>query len=162
MPVSEDDQRHLRQAIGLAAEARAGGNHPFGAVLVDGSGQVVAVARNSVVTGRDHTGHAETNLVRQVGTLMAEGGLDPATSTLYTSTEPCAMCAGAIYWSGVGRVVYALAEADLLAMTGDDHPGNPTLALPCRQVFAAGSHAVVVDGPALEDEARVVHDGFWS
>ena len=90
------------------------------------------MARNSVVTEADPTGHAETNLVRLAGPLAAREGIDLSTCTLYTSTEPCAMCAGAIYWSGIGRVVYGLAEVDLLAMTGGDHPDNPTLALPCR------------------------------
>ncbi len=162
MPVADPDLSHLRQAIALGAEARAGGNHPFGSLLTDRRGQVLAVARNSVVTAADPTGHAETNLVRLAGPLAARQGVDLSTCTLYTSTEPCAMCAGAIYWSGIGRVVYALAEVDLLAMTGGDHPDNPTLALPCRQVFAAGSRSVVVDGPALEDEARAVHEGFWT
>ncbi len=162
MPVSPDDERHLRQAIGLAAEARAQGNHPFGALLVGPDGHRLAVARNSVVVGHDPTGHAETNLVRQGATVAFDQGIDLAGCTLYTSTEPCAMCAGAIYWAGIGRVVYALAEVDLLTLTGDEHPDNPTLALPCRQVFACGSHPVVVDGPALEDEARAVHDGFWT
>ena len=161
MPVDDPDLPHLRRAIALGAEARAGGNHPFGSLLTDGRGQVLAEARNSVVTESDPTGHAETNLVRLAGSLAARQGIDLSTCTLYTSTEPCAMCAGAIYWSGIGRVVYALAEVDLLAMTGGDHPDNPTLALPCRQVFVAGSRSVVVDGPALEDEARAVHQGFW-
>jgi tRNA(Arg) A34 adenosine deaminase TadA len=162
VPVTPDDERHLRQALVLATESRAAGNHPFGALLVDATGGVVAVAHNSVVVDGDPTGHAETNLVRLAGPQVAGQGLDLTTCTLYTSTEPCAMCAGAIYWAGIGRVVYALAEVDLLAMTGGDHPDNPTLALPCRQVFACGSRPVVVDGPALEDEARLVHVGFWS
>jgi len=160
--MTEDDEAHLRQAIGLAAEARAAGNHPFGALLVDADGHRMAVARNTVVVDHDPTGHAETNLVRLAARLAAEQGIDLSRTVLYTSTEPCAMCAGAIYWAGVGRVVYALAEVDLLVMTGGDHPDNPTLALPCREVFARGSRPVVVDGPALEVEARVVHQGFWT
>ena len=150
MPVSDADVIHLRRTLELAAESRAAGNHPFGARLVDGDGVVVAESHNSVVVDHDPTGHAETNLVRQAGPLAARRGIDLSTTVLYTSTEPCAMCAGAIYWAGIGRVVYAMAEVDLLAMTGGDHPDNPTLALPCRQVFAAGGRPVVVDGPALE------------
>lgn len=161
VPVADADLLHLRQTIVLAAEARAGGNHPFGALLTDNRGHMLVEARNSVVTAADPTGHTETNLVRLAGPLAARQQIDLSTCTLYTSTEPCAMCSGAIYWSGIGRVVYALAEEDLLAMTGGDHPDNPTLALPCRQVFAAGSRSVVVEGPALEAEARAVHHGFW-
>jgi tRNA(Arg) A34 adenosine deaminase TadA len=83
-----------------------------------------------------------------------------AKSTLYTSTEPCAMCAGAIYWAAIGRVVYGLPESALLELTGD-HADNPTLSLPCREVFARGHGDIKVTGPLLEDEARAVHEGFW-
>jgi len=71
------------------------------------------------------------------------------------------MCAGAIYWCGIGRVVYALSEHKLLGLTGD-HPENPTFALPCREVFARGQRSVEVAGPYLEDEAAVPHYGFWN
>ncbi len=81
-------------------------------------------------------------------------------ATLYSSAEPCAMCAGAIYWSGISRVVYALSEEHLLTLTGN-HPENPTLSLPCREVFARGQRAVEVAGPMLEDEAAKAHEGFW-
>lgn len=113
-----------------------------------------------MVTGRDRTGHAEINLVRLA---EADAGLTPERlieATLYTSTEPCAMCAGAIYWTGVGRVVYGLAESELISMTGAN-PANPTLALPCREVFARGQRHVAVDGPLLAEQARAVHEGFW-
>jgi tRNA(Arg) A34 adenosine deaminase TadA len=70
------------------------------------------------------------------------------------------MCAGAIYWIGIGRVVFALPETSLLQFTGDD-PENPTLDLPCREVFARGQRKVIVAGPFLEDEAGKVHEGFW-
>ena len=154
--MDKTDQRHLRQAIELARLARAEGNHPFGAVIVAADGTTLAEAGNSVATDGP-TGHAETNVVRAVATVdlaRLQG------ATLYASTEPCAMCAGAIYWSGIGRVVYALAEDALHLMTGDD-PANPTMALPCREVFARGQRRTTVEGPALEDEARAVHAGFW-
>ena len=148
------DLEFLRQA----RRARANGNHPFGALLVDAEGKVLLEAENTVQTERDCTGHAELNLMR-----LASRSYDPgflATCTLYTSTEPCAMCSGAIYWGNVRRVVYALSEARLRELTGDD-PANPTLELPCREVFAHGQRPVEVLGPALEDEAAQVHEGFW-
>jgi tRNA(Arg) A34 adenosine deaminase TadA len=152
-----DDLRYLAAAIEVARRARANGNHPFGAVLaVDGD--IVLEAENTVVTGRDRTGHAELNLVRLAESRLRPDEIDGA--TLYTSTEPCAMCAGAIYWCGVGRVVYGLAETELIVITGHD-PANPTLALPCREVFARGQRPVVVLGPLLADAARAVHNGFW-
>ncbi len=149
----------IRRAIGVARRARDHGNHPFGALISDAAGMVRLEAENTVVTTADCTGHAEMNAIRQ-----ACATLDPdvlATATLYTSTEPCAMCAGAIYWAGVSRVVFGLREEELRVLTGVD-PGNPTLALPCREVFARGQRPIDVIGPLLEDEARAVHEGFWS
>jgi len=70
------------------------------------------------------------------------------------------MCAGALYWAGVSRVVFGLRESELRALTGAD-PVNPTLALECREVFARGQRPIEVVGPVLEDEARAVHEGFW-
>ena len=150
----------LRTALAVARRAREHGNHPFGALLVDETGTVRLEAENTVVTGRDCTGHAETNLMRKAS--QAFGPEFLATCSLYTSTEPCAMCAGATYWANVGRVVFALSEAQLLEMTGAN-PENPTLSLPCREIFARGQQPVQVEGPAteLEAEARAVHQGFW-
>ncbi|MEV3860812.1 nucleoside deaminase [Streptomyces sp. NPDC050095] len=153
-----DDARFLRTAIALASAARAGGNHPFGALLVL-DGKAVLEAGNTVVTERDATGHAETNLVRLASRSYAREEL--ARATLYTSTEPCAMCTGAVYWSGIGRVVYALGEDELLALTGAN-PENPTMALPCREVLARGQRPVDVVGPCLRAEAEAVHADFWT
>ncbi len=148
----------MRRALDLARQARDHGNHPFGALLTDADGRVRLEAENTVVTERDCTGHAEINLMRLACRNLDRNTL--AAATLYTSTEPCAMCAGAIYWAGVSRVVFGLRERELRILTGDD-PKNPTLALPCREVFARGQRPIEVTGPLLEDEARAVHDGFW-
>ena len=148
----------LLQAIAIAREARVHGNHPFGALLADQDGRVLLSAENTVVTDSDATGHAETNLVRRA--TGAYSAAELAAMTMYSSTEPCAMCAGAIYWSGIGAVVYALAETALYELTGED-PENPTLLLPCRTVFAAGRRSITVAGPFELDAARDVHAGFW-
>jgi tRNA(Arg) A34 adenosine deaminase TadA len=159
MALQSEDERHLRRAIELARLARANGNHPFGSLLVDVSGRVVLEAENSVVTEHDVTGHAELNLVRTAGAQLDVVTLEG--STLYTSTEPCAMCSGAIFWAGVGRVVYALGSEELTAIV-KDVPGVPTLAISCREVFARGGRAVDVSGPHLSEEAAAVHQGFWN
>jgi tRNA(Arg) A34 adenosine deaminase TadA len=148
----------MRRALGVARRAREHGNHPFGALIVDAAGTVRLEAENTVITAADVTGHAETNLVRRASAELDADTL--ASATLVTSTEPCAMCAGAIYWAGISRVVFGLREGELRALTGSD-PRNPTLALPCREVFARGQRPIEVIGPLLEDEARAVHDGFW-
>lgn len=146
----------LRQAVAVAAAARAAGNHPFGALLADASGQVLLTAENTVVTRNDITGHAETNLVRLASARFTSDEL--ADLVLVTSTEPCPMCAGAIFWSGIGTVVYALSEESLYG----EAPGEDSLLLPCREVFARGGRPVVVHGPVDLPEALEVHAGFWS
>jgi len=157
--VSEEDIRFLRRAIELAARALGEGRHPFGALIVNGRGETIVEARNNAVRpAGDPTQHAEMLACRAVARKMTEAEM--AECTLYTSTEPCAMCAGAIYWVGVGRVVYALSEQGLARYTGSAEE-NPTLDLPCRKVFARGQRRVVVAGPAIEDEAGKVHEGFW-
>ena len=152
------DLQHLRTAIEVARQARENGNHPFGAILVDEKDQVLLQAENSVVTDKDCTGHAETNLMRLATQHFLPEKL--AICTLYTSTEPCAMCAGAIHWGNVRRVVYALSEVALYEIIG---PSPEHLLLPCREVFAHSQRHVEVEGPALElaMEARAVHAGFW-
>lgn len=155
--MTSSDEHHLLEAIEFARRSRENGNHPFGAVLVDAAGDVVLEAENTVLTERDCTNHAELNLVRAASCRFDEATLPEC--TLYASTEPCAMCAGAIYWSGIGRVVFALSGAALNAMVegGDE----ADLALPCREVFARGGRTVEVSGPHLEEEGREVHEGFW-
>jgi len=157
--VSERDLEFLRWAIALARSARDDGRHPFGCVIVDERGEMVTVARNNAVRPKgDPTQHAETLACAFAASRLGEAEL--AKCTLYTSTEPCAMCAGAIYWVGIGRVVFALSEKGLMRYTGS-HEENPTLDLPCREVFAKGQKKIEVVGPLIEDEAGVVHEGFW-
>lgn len=153
------DLEFLRLAIAVSQRARASGKHPFGAIVVDGNGHIVAEAgNNSLPPDGDPTGHAELIAARQAARVLPAAAL--AQATLYTSAEPCVMCAGAIYWTGIGRVVYALSEVRLLQLTGD-HPENPTFSLPCREVLARGQRKTDVAGPLLEDEAAAVHTGFW-
>lgn len=154
----QQDMHFLRRAIQIAADARAHGNHPFGALLVDCAGGVLLEAENSVVTERDCTNHAETNLVRLASRRFDQETL--AGATLYTSTEPCAMCSGAIFWSGIGRVVYALSEQRLLQVASSE-TDEDYFFLPCREVFSHGRRAIDVAGPLIEDEAEAVHRGFW-
>ena len=148
------DEDLRRRAVALASAARDSGNQPYGSLLASAAGEVLLEAQNTEVTESDVTGHAEINLVRLAS--RAYGRSELGGTTLYASTEPCAMCAGAIYWSGIGRVVFALAGSALLALTGDD-PESPSLNLPCREVFAAGLRAIEVLGPYALPEALEVH-----
>ncbi|MBV8031826.1 MAG: nucleoside deaminase [Betaproteobacteria bacterium] len=151
------DQQLLRRAIELSRKSRGLGNHPFGAIVVDSSGAVLAEAMNDCRQGPLE--HAEINAIRAALRGGAGRRLDEA--ILYSSAEPCAMCAGALYWSGIARLVYGLSERRLLKLTGR-HPANLTLSLPCRDVLRRGQRPLEVVGPLLEDEAEEPHRGFWT
>lgn len=154
-----DDLRYLRDTIRLAAESRASGNHPFGALLLGPDG-VVLLQSGNTYRQDGGLGHAETNVARAAAQAYRPEFL--AGCTLYTSVEPCCMCAGACYWVGIGTVVFGLTEKRLAQLTGD-HPENLTLDLDCRQVFAAGQRKVQVRGPYAELEGEIVagHRDFW-
>ncbi len=152
------DEHWIRQSLVLAQLARDRGDHPFGALLADSDGKLIVEEMNSVVTGNDITGHAETNLVRAAWRRRED--VDLSSSTMYTSAEPCAMCSGSIYWSGIGRVVFGLRESTLAAITGDDVK-NPTMHLPAERVLNSGQRTIELVGPLLEDEAAAVHENFW-
>jgi tRNA(Arg) A34 adenosine deaminase TadA len=154
----ETDEHYLRLSIEIARQARAAGNHPFGAILVGPDGSVLLEAGNAHGDAGDRTGHAERVLMTRASLAYPAEFLGGC--TLYSSAEPCAMCAGAAYWAGVGRVVYGLSERELGQLIGP-HPDNLTMDLPCRAVLAAGQRTIEVVGPLLEDESRAVHEGFW-
>ncbi len=156
---TEFDELFLRRSFEVARRSLTHGNHPFGAVLVDNGGNVLIETENGYMPSRDGTAHAERLLATTACTTLSADVLRRA--TLYSSAEPCAMCAGAIYWAGIGRLVYGLSEHRLRAVTGD-HPENPTLDLPCREVFKSGQRATEVIGPLLEDEAEALHAGVWN
>jgi tRNA(Arg) A34 adenosine deaminase TadA len=158
MTTSKLDEQFLRRSFDVARRAIAHGNHPFGAILVDENGNVLIEVENGYMPAYDGTAHAERLLATQACTTLGADVLRSA--TLYSSAEPCAMCAGAIYWAGIGRVVYGLSEHRLRAVTGN-HPENPTLDLPCRDVFGSGQRTTEVVGPLLEDEAVALHAGVW-
>ena len=153
------DEQFLRRSFDVARRSLTHGNQPFGAILVDAQQQVLIEVENGYMPSRDGTAHAERLLATQACTALSPDVL--AKATLYSSAEPCAMCAGAIYWAGIGRVVYGLSEHRLRLVTGN-HPENPTLDLPCREVFKSGQRATEVVGPLLEDEAAALHAGVWT
>jgi tRNA(Arg) A34 adenosine deaminase TadA len=149
-------QRHLRHANQIARRALAEGRHPFGALLVAADHQTVLLEQGNV----DAVNHAEAVLAREAARRFSAEALWHC--TLYTTVEPCCMCAGTQYWAHIGRLVYGMSERALLALTGD-HAENPTLDLPCRDVFAHGQKRIAVIGPVPEVEAEIaaLHADFW-
>lgn len=149
--------KHLRRANEVARRAAGMGRHPFGALLVAPDDETVLAEQGNI----DTVNHAESTLAR-----MAAGnwpGEYLARCTLITTFEPCAMCAGTLYWANIGRVVYGASEEALLALTGN-HEANPTLSLPCREVLSRGQKSIEVIGPVGELEAEMLelHRGFWA
>ncbi len=152
----EQQLAHLRRAQDIAREAMALGRHPFGALLVAADGETVLLEQGNV----DGVNHAESVLAREAAQRFDAGTLWGC--TLVTTVEPCAMCAATQYWAHIGGLVYGLSERRLLALTGN-HAENPTLDLPCREVFAAGQKAMQVVGPLpeIEEEIAELHRSFW-
>lgn len=137
-----DDHALLRRAIALAATARDSGNPPFGSLLAAPDGTVLAEDHNTTLTGNDITAHPELKLARWAA---AELDADTAAqTTMYTSCQPCEMCAAVIQRAGLRRVVFALSNDQLL----DIRP-------------AGGQPEVPQDGPALLDEVRAVVAGYY-
>jgi tRNA(Arg) A34 adenosine deaminase TadA len=155
-PNSEQILRHLRRANAVASQAMVRGHHPFGAILVGPDHETVLLEQGNL----GPVNHAEAVLARIADTQFPPEYLWGC--TLYTTVEPCAMCAGTLYWANIGRLVFGMEESRLLAFTGDN-PENPTLDLPCRTLFAHGQKAITVTGPVPEAEAEIaaLHQVFW-
>jgi tRNA(Arg) A34 adenosine deaminase TadA len=146
-----DHSKYIRKAIDLSRRAVLSGNHPFGAILVK-DGEILLEAENAVDTEHDCTQHAELRLVSKA-TRSLDNETIPAT-ILYTSTEPCPMCAGAIFWSGIKQVVYGCSDKSLAALTGHEN-----FKITCKEILTEESGVKVI-GPLHEDEALEVHKEF--
>lgn len=131
----------------------ARGNHPFGALLVR-DGAILAESENEVVTTREVTRHAETNLVAKVSAELDRETL--AASTLVTSTEPCVMCCGAIHWAGIGSIVFGVRAREMVASFDGTYQG-----ISSREVFDRINPRVEIEGPVMEDEGLQIHRDFW-
>jgi tRNA(adenine34) deaminase len=156
--LSDRDGAYLRQAIGWSRVARDRGNRPFGAVVVSEDDRVLAEAWCNTAETGDCTGHAETNAVRQLSSAVDRETL--SRSTLYSSAEPCVMCAGAIFWSNIGRVVFGIDAVRLRVFRGE-RAEQRDAELSCRDVFKASPHPIECIGPVLVEEASEPHVGFW-
>jgi tRNA(adenine34) deaminase len=155
--LAEADERALRRTFEIARDARARGHRPFGALIADGAA-TIAEAGSTQGTG-DPTAHAEMNAVRAAMATVPRARL--ADATLFASNEPCAMCAAAAFYAGIGRIVFGFPEAKLRPLRNRS-AGGAGIALGCREVLARAPRRVAVLGPCLEDEAAALHDGFWT
>ena len=147
----------LRATLAVAKRSLDNGNLPFGCLLADASGTILEEGENTVVTDKDAIAHCEINLVHQLA-----GKYEPEflrTCTLYASTEPCPMCTGAIYWSGIGKIVYALGKHQYHRLSSTTNP-DYVFDLAARELLQSGGRHVKVEGPALEAEATAFYRGL--
>jgi tRNA(Arg) A34 adenosine deaminase TadA len=156
-PSKEQMIHHLRHANRVAAAAMAQGSHPFGAILVAPDNETVLMEQGNINT----VNHAESTLARLAAEQFESDFLWEC--TLYTTAEPCAMCAGTQYWANIGKLVYGISERQLLAYTGS-HDENPTMDVPCRTIFEHSQKAIQVWGPIEEVAAEIgaLHQTFWN
>ncbi|MEP4890086.1 MAG: nucleoside deaminase [Aliiglaciecola sp.] len=155
-PRPEQMLRHLRQANIVAQKAMDSGHHPFGAILVAADNETVLMQQGNLSSVE----HAESTLAQRAAKQYSAEELWGM--TLYSTAEPCVMCAGTQYWANIGRLVYGISERQLLDLTGN-HSENPTLDVPSRYVFDRGQKAIKVWGPidAVAEEIAALHINFW-
>jgi tRNA(Arg) A34 adenosine deaminase TadA len=156
-PSPEQVLRHLRRSNEVAQRAVSMGHHPFGAILVGPDHETVLLEQCNI----DTVNHAESTLARVAATNYTPDFLWQC--TLYTAVEPCCMCAGTAYWANIGRVVFGMTEAQLLAETGD-HAENPTMSVSSRYVYDHCQKPVELIGPVPEivAETAEMQRAFWA
>lgn len=146
------DGGFIQRAYELAEEAAHAGDHPFGALLVR-DGRVLVEARNRVVSARDVTRHAEVEAISRGWAQYEPEVL--AVCTLYASTEPCPMCAGALHWAGVERVVFGVPAEQLASITGS------APLPPLRELADRAGYRFRIVGPVMPEDGLPLHRSFW-
>ena len=149
------DRIFMKRANELAEAAVKHGNHPFGALLVK-DGKIIFEFENCIYTSKDATKHAETGLISAATPKFDRATL--AACTLYTSTEPCIMCCGAIHWAGVPKIVYGVTALQLTRVIGFPDPKQP---LAIREIFERTAPGEVIIGPLIEEEGLAIHAAYW-
>ena len=127
-------------------------------MIIGADDRVLAEAWCNTTETGDCTGHAETSAIRLASPQYSREEL--AQATLYSSAEPCVMCAGAIFWANLGRVVFGIDAVDLREFRGE-RLDQRDAELSCRDVFDASPSRIECIGPALSEEARQSHQGAW-
>src|SRR5512143_3832065 len=143
-----NDEQFMREALAQAEAAGTAGEVPVGAVFLLG-GSVIARGGNAVIRLNDPTAHAEIVALREAARVV--GNYRLAGATLYSTIEPCPMCAGALVHARVSRLVYGAKDPKAGAV--DTH-----LSI-CTTDFL--NHQVIVKGGILEDECRRVLQSFF-
>ena len=146
-----NDIELLRIALEVGRQSQQNGNLPFGCILADEAGNVLEKGENTVVTGKDSIAHCEINLVHQLAGKYETDFLNRC--TVYAGTEPCPMCTAAIFWSGIGRIVYALSKEGYHEVAATVNPAW-IFHMPPKELLSYGGRKIMVAGPLLEKEAK--------
>ncbi len=152
--ITETDLVHLDRCVELASEAVDAGDEPFGSVLVDADGRVLAEDRNRIHSTGDGTRHPEFTLARWSAENMPLEAR--ARATVYTSGEHCPMCAAAHGWVGLGRIVYASSSEQLGQWQSEmGISDSPVRRIAIEEVLTFAT----VEGPVpeLADRVRELH-----
>jgi len=149
---TEEDKQFILRTYQLARTASENGNRPFAAILVHKSAVLAEFQSSSTTTG-DITQHDVTGLISQFSPELDRSIWQE--SVIYTSTEPCVMCCGAIYWSGVSRVVYGVTARKLESFL-PNYRG-----ISSREIFEKINNEIVVVGPVLEAKGLEIHQQYW-
>jgi tRNA(Arg) A34 adenosine deaminase TadA len=147
----EKNEFFIKETIKIAENALIKNNHPFGALIVNSkTDEILMSAENEVNTSKDVTKHAELNLISMAYSKFGREILENC--ILYTSTEPCVMCSGAIYWSGIKNIVFSCSQTKLHTIY---HKGKNTKGfnLSCREILNKGDGHFHITGPILENES---------
>jgi tRNA(Arg) A34 adenosine deaminase TadA len=140
---SPEDERFMRMALDEARQ----GDYAFGCVIVRG-GELIARGRNLGKTNDDPTAHGEMVAIRRC--LADHGSAALRGATLYTSGEPCVMCAGAIVWCGIGRLVFAASVPQIGSLT------NQIMITSAEVSARAKWDPIKITGGVLADEAMAL------
>lgn len=141
----KDDKYYIRKAIELAYEAKEDGDNPFGSILVDSKGNILMEDKNTQITKNDITGHPELKIAQRAAAKYDEGFLKEC--TMYNSAEPCTMCTGAIFFSGIGRIVFGISKERMRELK---NKGGPGIKYSIHELLGTSGKDIEVVGP-MED-----------
>jgi tRNA(Arg) A34 adenosine deaminase TadA len=151
LPVINNDAGLLRLALAVGRQSQQNGNLPFGCLLADPEGRVLEKGENTVVTDNDSIAHCEINLIHRLAGRYGPGFL--SNCILYAGTEPCPMCMGAVFWSGIGKLVYALSKEGYHEVAGTANPAH-VFHMPPKDLLLHAGREIIICGPLLETEAK--------
>lgn len=146
----KDDKYYVRKAINLAYQAKSKGDNPFGSILVDDQGNILMEDENTQVTENDITGHPELKIAKRAAAKYDKEFLSKC--TMYNSAEPCTMCTGAIYWSGIKRIVFGISKQRLNEIKND---GVGSINYSIHELLGNSTKDIEVVGPMEDMQAEV-------